>query len=444
MSPRRLLPYLAVFLVLVGTYAGLRWHQAQKETREEQAKQVFAFKADDLSAVTLKRDQAEIQLTRQGADWEITQPLKARADALAAGDLVKALAQLKLERDLGPGDLKGFGLDKPDLVISFTAKGQPQLLSLGSPAPGGRGFYVRKGESPNILLIAAGVRDALDQPLDALRDKTLWAFDPGQVKSLQLRTAKTQVSLAKTDAGNWRWEGRPDFRVRPDRVEQLLRRLSEARITGFPPAPKDLKAVGLAPPPTEVSVATPQGVQTLFIGARVKEGYYARVGNQGPVVQVGLSVPDEIARTIPILEDRRLWSGALMEVRKVVWGTPGKTWTATKELDFWKLTGPDKAELKQSAPRVEMALVNFQNLEYSSLLPQAGAPGNAAFTLEFFDGAGKSMFKLEESGQSGQAGFVVRTQAGDTVGRAVVPQQNFSRWQEEMARLTTPPPQPKQ
>jgi hypothetical protein len=272
----------------------------------------------------------------------------------------------------------------------------------------------------------------------------LWAFDPGRVKSLQLRTAKTQVSLAKTDAGNWRWEGRPDFRVRPDRVEQLLRRLSEARITGFPPAPKDLKAVGLAPPPTEVSVATPQGVQTLFIGARVKEGYYARVGNQGPVVQVGLSVPDEIARTIPILEDRRLWSGALMEVRKVVWGTPGKTWTATKELDFWKLTGPDKAEFKQSAPRVEMALVNFQNLEYSSLLPQAGAPGNAAFTLEFFDGAGKPMFKLEELGQPGQAGVVVRTQAGDTVGVAVVSQQNFSRWQEEMARLTTPPPQPRQ
>ncbi len=445
MSPRRLLPYLVVFLVLMGTYAGLRWHQAQKEAGEERAKQVFGLKADEISALTLKRDQAEIQLTRQGAAWEITKPLKARADALAVGDMVKALAQLKLERDLGPGDLKGFGLDKPGLVISFTAKGQPQQLALGSPAPGGRGFYVRKDEGPNILLIAAGVRDALDQPLDTLRDKTLWTFDPGQVKSVQLRTANTQVSLEKTAASTWRWEGQPDFRVRPDRVEQLLRRLSEARITGFPPAPQDFWAAGLAPrAQTEVSVATPQGVQTLFIGARVKEGYYARVGGQGPVVQVGPPVPDEIARTIPILEDRRLWSGALMEVRQVVWGPPGKTWTATKERDFWKLTGPDKAEVKQSAPRVEMALVNFQNLEYSSLLPQAGAPGSAAFTLEFFDGAGKPIFRLEELGQPGQAGIAVRTQAGDTVVTAVVPQQNFSRWQEEMARLTTPPPQPKQ
>ena len=132
-----------------------------------------------------------------------------------------------------------------------------------------------------------------------------------------------------------------------------------------------------------------------------------------------------------------------MEVRQVVWGTPGKTWTATWKMDFWKLTGPDKAEVKQSAPRLEMALVNFQNLEYSSLLPQAGTPGKEAFFLEFFDAAGKSMFRLDELGPQGQAGVGVRTQTGDTVVAAVVPQQNFSRWQEEMARLTTPPPQRK-
>lgn len=444
MSPRRLLPYLVVFLVLVGTYAGLRWHQAQKEAQEERAKQVFGLKADEISSLTLKRDQADVQLTRQGAIWEIIKPLKTRADATAVGDLVKALAQLKAERDLGPGDLKGFGLIKPGLLISFTAGGQPHQLALGNPAPGGRGFYVRKDDGPNILLIAAGIRDSLDQPLDTLRDKTLWAIDPSQVKSFKIRTGKTQVSLAKSDAGTWRWEGRPDFLVRPDRVEQLLRRLSEARITGFPPAPKDLQTAGLAPQAqTEVSVATPERGQTLFIGARIKEGCYARVGDQGPLVQVGLPVPDEIAQTIPILEDRRLWSGAFMEVRKVVWGMPGKTWTATKEMNSWNLTGPDKAEVKQSAPRVEMALVNFQNLEYSSLLPQAGTPGKEAFTLEFFDEAGKSLFRLDELGRSGQAGIAVRTKTGDTVVAAVVPQQNFTRWQEEMGRLTMPPPEPK-
>jgi hypothetical protein len=443
-TPRRLLPYLVVFLVLVGAYVGLRWQQAQQEAREQRAKQVFAFKADEISALTLKRDKQEIQLARQGAAWELTRPIKARADALTVGDLVQALAQLKMDRDLGAGDLKGFGLDRPTLVVSFTAKGKQHRLALGSQAPGGRGFYVRPDDGPNILLVAAGVRDSLDQQLESLRDKTLWAFDPGQVKSVQLRTAKTQVDLDQTGAGAWRWAGRPDFRVRPDRVAQLLQQLREARITGFPPAPQDLKTTGLAPrAQTEVSVTTPQGAQTLYLGAPMERGTYARVGHQGPVILVSSDLPQNITRTIPLLEDRRLWSGAIQEIHQVVWGAPGTTWTATQKKDSWQLTGPEKAELKQPAPRLEMALVHFQHLEYSSLLPTAGAPGPAAFTLEFFDAAGKSIFRLEDWGKAGASAATVRTKTGDAVVTAVVPQPKFADWQAEMTRLATPPPQPK-
>jgi hypothetical protein len=445
MTPRRLLPYLVVFLVLVGTYVGLRWQQARQEAREQRAKQVFAFKTDEISAIVLKRDKQEIQLTRRGAAWEITQPVPAaKADPLTTGDLLQALAQLQMERDLGAGDLRAFGLEKPTLVVSFTVQGKQHQLALGSPAPGGRGYYLRKDEGPNILLVAPGVRDSLDQKLETLRDKTLWSFDPGQVKAVRLRTGKTQVNLEKTEAGAWRWVGRPNLRVRPDRVEQLLRQLREDRITGFPPAPKDLKTAGLAPRArTEVTVTTSQGAQTLYVGARLDKGYYARVGDQGPVVQVSLDLPQQVSRTIPILEDRRLWSGPILEIHQVVWGAPGKTWTATKDSDFWQLRGPEKAELKQIAPRLEMALVNFQNLECSRLLSQAGAPGPTAFTLEFFDGAGKSIFNLEVLGQAGVSGVAVRTRTGDRVVTAAVPQQNLSRWQEEMSRLTMPPPQPK-
>ena len=445
MTPRRLLPYLVVFLVLVGTYVGLRWQQARQEAREQRAKQVFAFKTDEISAIVLKRDKQEIQLTRRGAAWEITQPVPAaKADPLTTGDLVQALAQLQMERDLGAGDLRAFGLEKPTLVVSFTVQGKQHQLALGSPAPGGRGYYLRKDEGPNILLVAPGVRDSLDQKLETLRDKTLWSFDPGQVKAVRLRTGKTQVNLEKTEAGAWRWVGRPNLRVRPDRVEQLLRQLREDRITGFPPAPKDLKTAGLAPRArTEVTVTTSQGAQTLYVGVRLDKGYYARVGDQGPVVQVSLDLPQQVSRTIPILEDRRLWSGPILEIHQVVWGAPGKTWTAAKDSDFWQLRGPEKAELKQIAPRLEMALVNFQNLEYSRLLSQAGAPGPTAFTLEFFDGAGKSIFYLEVLGQAGASGVAVRARTGGRLVTAAVPQQNLSRWQEEMSRLTMPPPPPK-
>lgn len=442
MSPRRLIPYLLVFLALVGTYVGLRWHQDQKAATEKQAKLVFDFKTDEISAISLKRGAAEIQLTRQGAVWEITKPLKAKAEPSALEEMVKTLAQLRMERDLGPGEVKAFGLEPPGLVVSFTAKGEPHRVALGSPAPGGRGYYIRRDEGPNILLVATRTKDALDQQLVALRDKTLWSFSPEQVTALKIRSAKTQADLEKSGAKTWRWRGRPDFKVRSERLELSLQTLSEARIIGFPAAPKDLRAAGLAPQAkTEVTLVTPQGAQTLFLGAVSGQGIFGRVGAQGPVVEVSRDLQEQLTGLPPILEDRRLWSGSVREVHRVVWGLPGKTWTAVREKDAWKLSGPDKAAVQQPAPRLEMALVKFQKLEYLNLLPKAGAAGSPVFTLEFLDGAGKSLFRLEEMGKKGEA-VEVRTKTGETTLQALVPQKHFAPWQAEMARLTAPPPQP--
>ena len=152
--------------------------------------------------------------------------------------------------------------DSSRLPRPFCSASSSQLSQLmNGAAPAGAGYYILKDKGPNILIIPMAVKDSLDQQLTALRNKSLWAFDPAQVKSLKIRMDKTQVDLEKTGATAWRWVGRPNFRVRADRVDQLLSQLSEAQITAFPPAPKDLKAAGLAPPAkTEVTITTPQGV----------------------------------------------------------------------------------------------------------------------------------------------------------------------------------------
>ena len=203
-------------------------------------------------------------------------------------------------------------------------------------------------------MINTGARESLNQQVLSLRDKTLWAFDPTQVKSIKIRIDKTVVDLEKT-AGAWRWVGRADYKVRADRVEELLGRLQRARIIDFPRAgPKDLRAVGLAPQAkTEVTLVTPKGAESLFLGAGTGSEIYARLGPQGQVVKVGKGLPEQIARAVTTLEDRRLWAGSVAEVGKVVWGPPGRTRTAVREENSWKITGPDKAEAQQSVMRFQ-------------------------------------------------------------------------------------------
>ncbi len=446
MNPRRLIPYAVVFLVLVATYVGLRWQQVQREAREIKAKQVFAFKTGEISAITLKGPGGEIQLTRQGKDWEITQPQQAKADATTVEEMLRQLADLKMVRDLGPGDLKVFGLDQPALQVSFIAQGQQHRLALGAAVPASQGFYARKDEAPGVFIIGTGARDSLNQQLFALRDKTLWAFNADQIKSLRIRNDQNQVDLEKGNGNTWSWVGRPEMRVSSPRLERLLQELSGVQVTEFPAAPPpDLQAAGLAPQARmEVTIAGPQGRERLDLGSQTPNGVYARRGAQGPVVLVARDLPEKIQQGVANLEDRRLWTGLIPEVGQVVWGPPGQTWTARREGEGWKITGPNRAAVQQPAYRLEMALNGLQRLESSRLvnLPQAGAPATPVFVVDLSDQTGKSLFHLEQLGNlaKGQAETEVRATSGGTTVTAVIPPEAFARWQEEMTRLTAPPP----
>jgi hypothetical protein len=281
--------------------------------------------------------------------------------------------------------------------------------------------------------------DSLDRQVQALRDKTLLSFISGEVKGLKIKSGKNAVDLEKTGDQTWRWAGRPDFRVRGDRVEKLLRDLHLARAQNFlekPPA--NLAALGLVPArQTAITVVTPAGDQTLWLGAKKDDAVYARLGPGGPVALVDAALAGEVGKAMASLEDRRLWSGAIPAVHRILWGPPGKTWTALKDQGAWKITGPDQAATQQPGVRLEMALWNFQKLESDKTLPPGGAPqGPPAFVLELLDQEGKPLLHLEEVGVTGPGALKVLSRAGDKTVLALIPQAPFRQWQAEMRRLT--------
>ena len=382
MTFRRLIPYVVIFLILAGAYAGLRWRQEQQVARDEQAKKVFHLKETDISDLSLVRGKDEVRLVKKDRDWHLTAPLNTRADQTVVDSVLATLARLQKERELGEEkDLKPFGLDKPGLVVKFTAQGQPHQLAFGAKVPGDQNYYALRDQDPHLLTISMGNKDSLDRQLLALRDKTLLPFIIGEVKGLKVKGPKgkdskgkdtrTLVALEKTGPQTWRWVGRPDFRVRGDRVEKLLRDIHDARARNFiEPIPKKLADLGLAQDrQIEITVVTPAGDQVLWLGAKKGAEVYARIGAAGPVALVDAALADEVDKTLKSLEDRRLWSGAIPEVHQVVWGPPGKTWTARIDQGAWKITGPDQAATQQPAAAAGNGPVEF---------PEAGKRKNPA------------------------------------------------------------------
>jgi hypothetical protein len=437
MTPRRLIPYVLIFLVLAGTYVGLRWRQEKQVVREEQAKKVFHLKEPEISDLSLVRGKDEVRLVKKNKEWYLTAPLNTKADQTIVDSMLSTLARLQKERDLGvEKDLKSYGLDKPGLVVKFTSQGQPHQLAIGAKVPGDQNYYVLKDQDAHLLMISQGSKDSLDRQLLALRDKTLLTFISGEVKGLRIRTGKTAVDLEKTGPQTWRWVGRPDFRVRGDKVEKLLRDFHLARAKNFiEPPPKNLKALGLVPP-LEITVVSPAGKQTLFLGAKKGDAAYARKGAGGPVVLVDATLPDEITKTLASLEDHRLWFGAISQVGQVMWGPPGKIWIAKKDKEAWQITGPDQLTAQQPSARIEMALWDFQKLEAAKILPQAGPAGSPTFIVELLDQGGKPLLHLEEVGAQGKSDLKVVTRMGEKTVVALIPQAPFRQWQDGMNRLT--------
>ncbi len=461
MSPRRLVPILAVFVVLAGLYFALDWRQERQAWQEEEAKKVFAVKEADITAITLKRPGQEIRLVKEGKDWRLTQPIKDQADAVALSSLVNTLAGLRFGRDLGPEkELKPFGLDQPALVVSFTAGESSHTLSLGAKAPGGQGWYARRDQDPRVLLIDSAGKETLDRPLADLRNRALFDFLVENVKALRVKTRAGVVVLEKKD-GAWQWLGRENVKVHADLLERLLRFLSLARVKEFvAEAPKDLKPYGLAPPALDITVVTDKGEQRLMLGARIKDRCFARQGDQAPVVLMENLALDlfttplekvaavkenplwsQVRGAFPFyLEDRRLWTGEVKDVAALTWGAPEKTWTGARDKDFFKLTGPGEQEVRQPALRVELALFKLRDLEFERLAAAAGPEAKGKNVVELRDAKGQTLFRLEELGPADKQVKVRFAAQGGPPREALVSRQAYGQWQTDLEQLAAPPP----
>ncbi|MFW6127342.1 MAG: DUF4340 domain-containing protein [Thermodesulfobacteriota bacterium] len=462
MSPRRLLPFLAVFLVVAAAYIFLEWHQGRQARQQEEARKVFRVEEGDITTITLQRPQEEIQLVREDKDWRLVQPIKEQADRVALNSLASTLARVRRTRDLGAEkDLKPFGLEEPGLKVSFTARDKSHTLSVGQKIPGGEGYYARRDQDPGVLVIPDSSKESLDRRLSDLRNRSLFNFTVEQVKGLRVKTPRIQVTLEKKGE-EWQWAGKKNFDVFPERLERLLRFVSLARVKEFvTDEPQDLRQYGLASPGVEITVVTDKGEQRLWLGAREKNQVFARRGEVGPVVLMEDLILDlfvtplqsvaalqkmplwsQVRGSFPqYLEDRRIWSGEVKDVTRFTWGPPGKTWTGVRDQDFFKLTGPDGQEVRQPAVRVELALLKLRDLE-SAGQATAGEASQAKIqnSLELWDQKGQIIFRLEELGET-HGKVKVRYGSGDQATReALVNKKAYEQWQKDMAQLTTPRP----
>lgn len=376
MKTRTTLILFVLLIILAGLYY-LSERRGEKPGKEAQ-KRVYSFTQDEVIEISLERGDERFTVKKEGDEWTLIDPIRARGDQTAISFLVSVLTRAEVERTFEEGspNLKEFGLDPPALQVEVTLKDgtSPPPLLLGVKNPSGSLLYAKLANQPSILLLPEALERDLNKTAYDLRDKTVLAFDRDKVAKLEVLTSAGEFTLAR-QGKEWQLlkpiKGRADER----QVERLLWSLKDARVKAFiTDDDQDLKPYGLDRPSLTVRLweQDEKGPKGLLLAKAVTkpDQFYAKADPGEGIVVVEARLFDDLNVNPSTLQDRRLLAFETIEIKTLALHYPDKAIVVEKEGDSWKLKTPEDGQAKAS--KVSALLFSLKDLEFQAIISTKG------------------------------------------------------------------------
>jgi hypothetical protein len=248
------------------------------------------------------------ELTRDHNNiWRLVKPVQWLASDSAVANLINQLqfldeqANFSLE-DLKKSDqgLKDFGLDKPVAEITVFSGARTAKLRIGNHAQFGNRLYVMNPADGLVRVVAQELLNALDLPLDELREKRLFTMPIFSVRSLSINAQGTGSAPTNSftrfvcdDLEQWRLDTPFSCVADSLRVKSAITLLENLHADSFVSATDaaDPARLGLTTPTLKIDLKGDSTQQTFLLGNEVEKGlpengYYAKLADSPTVVVV--------------------------------------------------------------------------------------------------------------------------------------------------------------
>jgi hypothetical protein len=248
---------ILLILVLAGLGAYVYFVEYPHAEQEAKKKTLFEFKADEATQMTLDYGDHKIVLKKSGNDWRLTEPLDAPADATTVKNLVNAVAECEVKRELkdASSDLSQYGLDKPFVTVTVKLgdKDLPVFM-VGKNTPVGFSTYVERADDKKIVLTSSAFRSGMDKKVKDLRDKTIIDFADNDVQRLDISGEGKNLQLQQKD-DKWNIVQPAAYAADGASVRSFLSTLRSMRATDFPDDhASDLSTYGLDNPRLKITL----------------------------------------------------------------------------------------------------------------------------------------------------------------------------------------------
>lgn len=261
----------------------------------------------DADKAVLDRGDRKLTFAKVGAGWKVIEPLVTAAESGDLESLIADCGKLRVDTWVAPrtGDLKPFGLDKPEAKWVIFDGDKPVLtLLLGKKSPDGR-VYVTSDKSELVGLLDPIMTNRV---LAEYRQRRPWEVDAAQVEGVEIAKGGMKFELQKSGPV-WIDPAKPTDPLDIPAVNELLGTLGGLRVDRYAvDKDADPKLFGLVNPEIKLTVISQGGVKrVLEIGAEVGgtggKQRYARVADKDRSDVFVLSAAD----TLRLTRDRSVY-----------------------------------------------------------------------------------------------------------------------------------------
>ncbi len=346
MSSRNLL----IAAIILAALSGVVWWSKRHPEATATPLPAAAPKLADIAAGQIKqidltkKDGSTLTITRQDGKWAITSPEALPADQDAVNSLVGALNPLTSDNvvENQPSNVAQFGLNKPSLTVTVhETNGKTDRIYFGDDIPAGSLLYARVGSDPKVYAVASSAKTSLDKSASDLRDKRLLTFDSNRLTRIDLLSGKSDIEFGKNNQNEWQIVKPQPYRADSFEVEELLRKLTEAKmdVSGTPQDTKKVDAAFAAGQPVATAKVTDAaGTQSLEL-RKNKDDYYAKGTAVQGVYKVSSDLGKELEKSLDDFRNKKIFDFGFSDLTKfeIQQGSSDKVYVRAGT--DWKLNG---------------------------------------------------------------------------------------------------------
>jgi ribosomal protein L12E/L44/L45/RPP1/RPP2 len=410
MRIRGLLVAAAVLAVLA---AGVWWSNRAKKAEEgkprpDEPPKILSLAEDQIRRIEIRKKGVEptVLEKNQAGNWEMTAPRPLRIDRDAVSSLTSTLSSLNSDRliEEKAEDLAPYGLNQPAVEILVTLKdGKTHKLLIGDETPTGGGFYARLDGDPRVFTIASWNKSSLDKSWQDLRDKRLLTFDQDKLLRVELTAKGQTIEFGKNAQNEWQILKPRPLRADNFQVEELIRKLRDARMDTSVSEAEAKKAAAAFAQATRVAIARvtdSSGTQELEVRKDKEKNYYARSSVVEGIHKIFSDIGDGLDKGLDDFRNKKLFDFGWSEPSRIEVRREGKTVVYQKVGDKW-MSG-DQA---MDSPSVQALIDKLRDLS-AVKFPEKGG-GAPVLEITVTSNEGKRVEKVILSRQ-GNSWFATR------------------------------------